>query len=63
MTDKEKFMKILQDFGLTAILSPNIDGQDVTLTKGDPKIVGPDHFYVTFRFDGSNAFVECGSYK
>lgn len=64
MTDKEKLIKLFDEFGIGYDVGEYNDGtQRVLLEKGNKKVIGYSGFFTEFYFDGEGKFIEVGIWE
>lgn len=64
MTDKEKLIKLFDEFGIGYDVVEDNDGtQKVLLEKGNKKVIGYNGFFTEFYFDGEGKFIEVGIWE
>lgn len=59
MTDKEKLLKLLTEFGV----GYEDKGPEVVCESGSGKVIGYAGFYTVFHFDGQGRFTNMGAFE
>jgi len=63
MTDKEKFKRLLQEFGIGFTESLITEGFIIVCRVDNDKVVGYGGFFTEFRFDSRGKFIEIGIFE